>query len=252
MIVTLLEELGGFTLFIRRILQSIFSRSVDLSETLVQIWKVCVASFPTVLLSGIFVGAILIIQFQVMLAQYDAEYLMGGLSSSAIFREVGPLIIAFLLAGKIGAYTAAELGTMRVTEQIDAIQTLNTDPFGYLITPRFIAIVFSSITLLFLGLVVSLLGAMGVASVFYGINSLEYLSTMPRFVSFGTVAAGLFKSTVYAFIVAGVSCFKGATTTGGARGVGIAVTETAVYTNLYIVIANFVTSHIIQVVEASL
>jgi phospholipid/cholesterol/gamma-HCH transport system permease protein len=181
-----------------------------------------------------------------MLQQYDAQTFLGGLNTSAVVREVGPLIISFLLAGKIGAFTAAELGTMRVTEQIDAIECLGTNPLQYLIVPRFIAIVLSSVLLLVIGLMISIGGAMFVANWLCGINPLQYISSIPKFTTMGTLAGGTFKCLVYGVIVAGVSCYKGYTASGGARGVGQAVTRTAIYTNLFIVIANFLTSEFIQ------
>src|SRR4029077_12204370 len=121
-------------------------------------------SLLTVMFSGVFVGAIMVVQFSMMLGKYDALSFLGGLNTSALVREVGPLIISFLLAGKIGAFTAAELGTMRVTEQIDAIECLGTNPIQYLIVPRFVGIVISSVILLLIGLLISIGGAMLVAN----------------------------------------------------------------------------------------
>jgi phospholipid/cholesterol/gamma-HCH transport system permease protein len=195
------------------------------------------------------VGAILVLQFNQILVQYDAQSFLGGLNTSSVVREVGPLIISFLLAGKIGAYTAAELGTMRVTEQIDAIQCLGTNPIQYLIVPRFVGIVISSLILLVIGLLISIGGAMLVASLLCGINPLQFAVSVPRFTDGWTIAGGMFKSLVYGTIVAGVACHRGYTASGGARGVGKAVTLAAVYTNFYIVIANFITSDLVDKVS---
>ena len=184
-----------------------------------------------------------------MLSQYDAQSILGGLNTSAIVREVGPLIISFLLAGRIGAFTAAELGTMRVTEQIDAIECLGTNPIQYLIVPRFVAIVCSSMILLVIGLVVSIGGAMFVADTLCGINPLQYSSSIPRFTGPWTIACGVIKSSAYGLIVASVACYKGYTTSGGARGVGRAVTQAAIYTNLYIILMNYVLSRVLMAVH---
>ncbi len=237
-----LKEVGGLTLFYGRVIRTLLTTSGNITPVFGQITQVYFRSLGTVIASGIFVGAILALQFNLVLSQYDAQTLLGGLTTSACVREVGPLIISFLLAGKIGAYTAAELGTMRVTEQVDAIECLGTDSVQYLILPRFLAIVSGSVLLLVVGLLVSTVGALAVAHWLCGINPLQYLVSIPRFAGPGVFFAGLFKSFVYGVIVAGVACYKGYTASGGARGVGRAVTQAAIYTNLLIVIANFVTS----------
>lgn len=233
------HEIGGLFLFSRNVRRTWMS-SLGESMPLVieQIGYVGMRSLSTVCFAGFFVGAILVIQLNLMLAQYEAQSMLGGLNTSACIREVGPLIISFLLAGKVGAYTTAELGTMRVTEQIDAIRCLGTNPLKYLVVPRFIAIVACSLLLLVFGLLVGLAGSMLVASTLYNINPLQYLQTVPRFAGGWTVFCGVAKSFVYGSIVASVSTYKGYNATGGAKGVGRAVTECAVYTNLLIVLAN--------------
>jgi phospholipid/cholesterol/gamma-HCH transport system permease protein len=245
-IVKLLEELGGITLFFHQIMRTFFRTRGNYRPIMQQVVYVTLRSLPTVAFAGIFVGAILVLQFNQILAQYEAQSFLGGLNTSSVVREVGPLIISFLLAGKIGAYTAAELGTMRVTEQIDAIECLGTNPIQYLIVPRFIGIVISSLLLLVIGLLISIVGSMFVARALCGINFLQYAISIPRFTDGWTIAGGMFSSLIYGTIVALVACHRGFTASGGARGVGRAVTLAAVYTNLYIVIANFVTSHIVD------
>jgi phospholipid/cholesterol/gamma-HCH transport system permease protein len=244
-----LTEVGGIFLFFMQIMKTLFSTRGNLRPIVAQVAYVSIRSLPTVAFAGVFVGAILVLQFNQILAQYDAQIMLGGLNTSAVVREVGPLIISFLLAGKIGAFTAAELGTMRVTEQIDAIQCLGTNPIQYLVVPRFVGIIASSLILLVIGLMISVAGAMFVASMACGINFLQFAESIPRFTSMSTVAGGMFKSVVYGTIVAGVACYKGYSASGGARGVGKAVTLAAVYTNLYIVIANYLTSNFLEQIQ---
>jgi phospholipid/cholesterol/gamma-HCH transport system permease protein len=242
-LISFFHELGALYLFSIQIWRSFFNcsrKGMDLIFE--QISSVGLRSISTVCFAGFFVGAILVIQFHLMLSQYDATSILGGLNTSSCVREVGPLIISFLLAGKVGAYTAAELGTMRVTEQIDAIRCLGTDPMEYLVVPRFISIFVCSLLLLVFGLMVGVLGSIFVASQLYNINPLLYLQSVPRFTDVFTVVSGLFKSAVYGYIVALVSTYKGYTASGGAKGVGVAVTQTAIYTNLLIVFANYGTS----------
>ncbi len=243
------QELGATSLFFVRVVRTLFSTQGNFQPILAQIAFVSYRSLSTVLFAGVFVGAILVLQIDLILAKYDAEIFLGGLNTSTVIREVGPLIISFLLAGKIGAFTAAELGTMRVTEQIDAIECLGTNPIHYLVVPRLFGIILSSLILLFLGLLISVGGAMAVAWFACGINTLEFASSIPKFVSVSTFFAALFKALIYGAIVATVSCHRGFTASGGARGVGQAVTQAAIYTNLYILFANFGITHLLDLAE---
>lgn len=242
-----LHATGAIALFLLELLKTARrSREGTTRLVLEQIWMITSRSLGTVVFAGVFVGAILVIQFHLMLSKYGATTLLGGLNTSALIREVGPLIISFLLAGKIGAFTAAEIGTMKVTEQIDAIRCLGSDPLRILILPRFLGIVLSSVILLIFGLSVSVAGAALISELLYGINYLQFLQGIPRFSSAWTLGSGLLKSTVYGIIVASVACYQGYAATGGARGVGRAVTAAALYTNFFIVICNFVCSQLLD------
>jgi phospholipid/cholesterol/gamma-HCH transport system permease protein len=245
-ILAVLEELGGITLFVQKVFRTFRKTRGNFRPILAQIAYVSYRSIGTVAFAGIFVGAILVLQFNLILARYDAQSLLGGLNTSAVIRQVGPLIISFLLAGKIGAYTAAELGTMRVTEQIEAIECLGTNSIQYLVIPRFVGIIVSSVILLVIGLIISVLGAVFVSAFACGVNPLQFVASIPRFITPWTIIGGMIQSLIYGAIVAAVSCYNGYTATGGARGVGRAVTLAAVYTNFYIVIANFLSSELLE------
>ena len=245
-VLNIFHELGGAYLFFRRVVRT-FRKTTGHREAIIhQIAEVSTRTISTVIFAGMFVGAILVLQFDTMLRRFDAQALLGGLNTSATIREIGPLIISFLLAGKVGAYTTAELANMRVTEQIDAIESLGTNPIQYLIIPRFFAIILSSVVLLAMGLSVSVLGAILVAQAFSDLNLYQYISSIPRFAGGWTLFEGLVRSTLFSTIVATISTYKGFTATGGARGVGRAVTQSAIYINVYIVIANFISSSLLE------
>ncbi len=244
--VDVFHEFGGALLFMGKVIR-IYRRTSGYRKSIIQqVAEVSTRTMSTVIFAGVFVGAILVMQFDVMLRRFDAQLLLGGLNTSATIREVGPLIISFLLAGKIGAYTTAELASMRVTEQIDAIESLGTDPIQYLIIPRFFGIVFSSVILLSIGLFVSIGGAIIVAQAFSGMNAYLYIASIPRFAGAWTLFEGLVRSTFFSAIVATISTYKGYTASGGARGVGRAVTQSAIYINVYIVLANFISSSLLE------
>ncbi|MDZ4662840.1 MAG: ABC transporter permease [Pseudomonadota bacterium] len=238
----IIDDIGRCLLFVRQIFHTAVRQPCTYSEINSQIWYVTVQSLPTTALAGFFVGAIMTIQFTMQISQFGALGYLGGLSTSATVREVGPLLIAFMLSGKVGAFTSAELGTMKVTEQIDAIRCLGANPFTEIILPRFIGIIVSSFFLLAVGLLMSIFGGLLLGMFFSGINPEEYLRHVPTIVTPASLALGLFKCLVFAIVLASVCTYKGYNTTGGARGVGRAVVSTAVVTMVGIVVADWLTS----------
>lgn len=238
----LLDDLGGCVLFVREVIVTAFTTPCSLESVCEQIWKVTVQSLPTTAMAGFFVGAIMTVQFTMQITTFGALGYLGGLASSATVREVGPLLIAFLLSGKVGAFTSAELGTMQVTEQIDAIRCLGANPVQEIILPRYIGIVISSFILLAAGLCMSVFGGMLLGVFFSGINPDEYLRHIPTIVTKFSIANGMFKCMVFAILLASICTYKGYTARGGAKGVGRAVVSTAVMTMVGIVITDWITS----------
>ncbi len=243
------DEIGSEVLFFSQVVQTGRYRPCSWNSICEQIYKVTMQSLPTVAMSGFFVGAILVVQFTVQISEFGALGYLGGLTTSSTVREVGPLLIAFMLSGKIGAYTAAELGTMRVTEQIDAIRCLGSDPIQEIILPRFIGIILSSFLLLSIGLMMSVGGGLLTGIYFAGITYDEYLRHIPSLLSLASVLGGLFKCFVFSVTLATVCTYKGYTTTGGASGVGRAVVQTAMITMMGIVVTDWFTTQIADSVK---
>ncbi|GIL17102.1 MAG: transporter [Oligoflexia bacterium] len=245
---SLMSEIGGALLFLREVLRTLVTKPCSLHEVLLQIWRVTIQSFSTTGMAGFFVGAIMTVQFALQMREFDAMGYLGGLATSGTIREVGPLLIAFMLSGKVGAYTSAELGTMKVTEQIDAIRCLGADPIQEIILPRFIGIIVSSFFLLGLGLIMSILGGMLMGAFFAGVNPEEYIRHIPTIVTFPSIISGLVKCFVFAVVLATICTYRGYSTSGGAKGVGLSVVKTAVATMVGIVIADWMTSFLGDVV----
>ena len=240
----MINTIGANILFLKQIIETAIYRHCKFHDIAEQIWKVTVQSFLTTGIAGFFVGAIMTVQFTMQMKEFGALGFLGGLATSATIREVGPLLIAFMLSGKVGAYTSAELGTMQVTEQMDAIRCLGADPIREIILPRFLAIIISSFFLLGLGLVMSILGGVFMGALFAGVNPEEFVRHIPNIVVLPSVFAGLFKCFVFAILLATICTYRGYTTVGGAKGVGRAVVQTAVGTMLSIVVADWFTSFI--------
>lgn len=238
----IVTDIGACAIFVGDVIKTGWRSPCTFENLCIQIWRVTVQSLPTTAMAGFFVGAIMTIQFTLQLKAFGALGYLGGLSTSATVREVGPLLIAFLLSGKVGAFTSAELGTMRVTEQIDAIRCLGANPIQEIILPRYIGIVISSFFLLAAGLLMSIFGGLLLGSIFSGINPEEYFRHIPTITSPYSVMSGLFKCLVFALVLASVCTYKGYSTSGGAKGVGRSVISTAVMTMVGIVVTDWITS----------
>ena len=242
--ISFFDEVGLAVLFLKQNLVLLLQGRAKRTLVCEQIWRVTVQSSPTTALAGFFVGAIMAVQFTMQVKEFGALGYLGGLATSGTVREVGPLLIAFMLSGKIGAFTAAELGTMKVTEQIDAIRCLGANPLEEIVLPRLIGIVISSFFLLAMGLIMSLGGGIMVGLFFSGITPEEYIRHIPTILAVPSLLGGLFKCFVFALLLSVVCTFKGYTATGGAKGVGRAVIQTSVYSMVGMVIADWLTSFV--------
>lgn len=241
---SIFTELGRVLLFLKDILNDIRQDGIDTTLSSLQVIRVFKESLMTSAQAGFFVGAITTIQFSVQVKQFDALSYLGALATSGTLRETGPLLIAFMLSGKVGAFTSAELGTMRVTEQIDALRCLGANPLQEIIVPRFVGIVVASVFLLLVGLLTSMVGSYLLAFVFHGLSVEEYIRFIPHIVNLFSVASGTIKCLVFSFVLATVCTYYGYHTSGGAKGVGQAVVKTATITLVSIVLADWFTSFI--------
>jgi phospholipid/cholesterol/gamma-HCH transport system permease protein len=220
-------------------------------EFMGQFVDVALRSLSTTVTAGIFTGAIMALQFHMQLKDFGAESVLGGLNTSGTIREVGPILIAFMLAGKVGAFTSAELGTMKVTDQIQAVRCLGLDPISFFVVPRFWAVALNSVLLLVFGLVISVLGGLLAVWVAAGINPDQYLLMIARFTSTESVILAVSKSIIFGLLMGHICCANGYWAEGGTRGVGKAVKKTAVQSMVSIVLADFLISWIVEVVVRS-
>jgi phospholipid/cholesterol/gamma-HCH transport system permease protein len=240
----MIEVLGQHLLFFATVMRQAFVTRFEKREFIIQLAQVSWRSLPTTLTAGLFTGAIMAIQFHLQLKDFGAQTTLGGLATSGTLREVGPILIACMLAGKVGAFTSAELGTMKVTDQIEAIRCLGVDPLSFLVVPRFFAVILSSILLLVFGLVVSVTGGLLAAWIAVGLDPSQYLLMIPLYTSKLAVTLAIIKAVVFGALMGHICCANGYWTTGGTQGVGRAVKTTAVQSMVAIVIGDFVISWI--------
>ena len=205
-----------------------------------QMLRIGYFSLPVVGLTAFFTGAVLCLQIFVGGSRYGAESFVPQIVVLGITRELGPVIAGLMVAGRVAAAIAAEIGTMRVTEQIDALTTLSTNPMKYLVTPRLIAAVVSMPILVAIADSIGVFGGYIVAVDSLNFNGAVYLKNTANFVTQGDVTSGLVKAAVFGFIIALMGCYNGFNSKGGAQGVGSATTNAVVSASILILAANYI------------
>ena len=227
---------GSLSLLFAQTIGGIFLRPLRLQMVIQEIWKIGVQSWFIVSVSSLFIGMVLAFQSAYQMQKLSAEIYIASLVALSVVREIGPVITALIVAGRVGSAIAAELGTMKVTEQIDALMTLAADPVRFLVVPRFVAMVVALPLLTLWADAVGIFGGFVIGTVKLGILPSLYwkMTTIP--LMFKDLFSGLLKAFIFAMIICIVSCFEGFRTEGGAEGVGRATTV-AVVTSFILIIA---------------
>lgn len=203
-----------------------------------QSYKIGVASLPLVMLTSLFTGMVLALQSSYQLRLFSAEQFTSDLVALSVTRELGPVLTAMMVAGRVGASMAAELGTMKVTEQVDALKALATDPVRYLIVPRFLAAVAMLVILTLYADLVGIIGGYAVGVFKLDISSYKYINRTFEVLVMKDIYTGLIKAFFFGIIIAVVSCYFGFKARGGAEGVGQATTMAVVVSLILIVIVD--------------
>jgi phospholipid/cholesterol/gamma-HCH transport system permease protein len=238
-IVLFFASTGEYFILIMTVIAVILKRPPQFSLVRDQMYEIGVLSLPVVAVTGFSTGMVLAAQAYFQLSDKGLASATGLMVTKAMMVELGPVLTAFMVTGRVGAAMCAELGTMRVTEQIDAIRSMAVNPLRYLIAPRFIA----GITMLpLLTIFSSLMGVLGgyvIAVGYYHMSSLSYLDPLPQHITVFDFVSGLVKAIVFGVIIITISCYRGLTTKGGAAGVGRATTNSVVICYTVILIGNF-------------
>lgn len=205
-----------------------------------QFESIGVNSIFVVLLTGTFTGMVLALQLYIGFSQFHAEYLVGAVSALAIFRELGPVLTALMVTARAGSAMAAELGTMKVTEQIDALRTMAVDPHQYLATPRILASFVMLPVLTMVANAVAIGGCYFVGVKLLGINPVVFVDQIIIFVDMGDIVNGLIKSAAFGLVMGSVCCGIGMNASKGAAGVGQATTTSVVLTSTLILAVDYI------------
>lgn len=225
---------GAAILFIETIFWS-FVPPLRKKQLFDQIYKVGVSSLPIVFLTAMFTGMVLALQSAYQMQRVSAQMYIASLVALSMCRELGPVLTALVVAGRVGASITAELGTMKVTEQIDALETLATNPIKYLVVPRFLALVLMLPLLTVYADFVGMFGGYLVGVFKLHINPNMYLNMTGSFLQLKDVYTGLLKSVVFAVIISIIGCYEGFRTSGGAEGVGRSTTLSVVISFILII-----------------
>lgn len=221
---------------------NLFLRPRYLGDLVTQADSIGFGSLPIVILTGFFTGGVLALQTSSSLSQFGATALTGQLVSFAMIKELGPVLTALMVSGRNASGMASELGSMMVTEQIDAMRALGTDPVKKLVTPRLISTI---VMLFFLTIIADAVGTGGgafVSVIMLSQNATQYFHSAYQALQFPDVIQGLIKPVVFGFIIASIGCFYGMKTRGGTQGVGRSTTQAVVVASVLIIAIDFVIS----------
>jgi phospholipid/cholesterol/gamma-HCH transport system permease protein len=236
---------GGVAELFADAVRFIVGLRIRVGETVDQAYLLGVQSVSIVILTSLFTGMVFSLESAVQAVQYGVGNLVGGLVAFTAARELGPMLSAVVVAGRTGAAIAAELGSMVVTEQIEALQSLGLSPTRMLVVPRLLALLIMLPLLTVLADIISIIGGMWVAGIYAHISQESFITSARSAVPFDDVLKGLFKSAVFGVIIAIIGSYQGLQTRGGAAGVGKATTGAVVTSIILIFIFNFALSYIL-------
>jgi phospholipid/cholesterol/gamma-HCH transport system permease protein len=234
-----IEELGRVTRIFFAGFANVFLPPFRFRLVAQQIEFIGVQSLPIILLTSAFTGAVFTLQSHRAFAMFGAQAMVGGTVGVALCRELGPTLTGLLVAGRAGSAMAAEIASMRVSEQIDALDVMAVDPVNYLVKPRLIAATLAVPALTAVYDLVGMLGSYMVGVVWLGIAHPEFMVRLQSWVDWDDIWSGLLKGVVFGVIIGTVACYKGFYTSGGARGVGLATTSSVVVSSVAILVTNF-------------
>lgn len=238
----LLDFVGDFGTFAGVSLKRTFTPPWRRELIAQQLWSLGVRSFPVAIVTALFIGMVMVLQVGIQLVKFGAKNYVPGIAFISNAREMVPAFISMVVGARVAASITAEIGTMRVTEQLDALELLNVDPMRYLVAPRLIAMTFMLPLISAICLVGGYIGGSLIANTGLNIDHLAYYTTTLKFAYLRDVYGGLFKTFVFGIVIAITGCYFGFRTRGGAEGVGRATTNSVVMTLMQILIWDYILS----------
>ena len=240
-----IEEVGGVIILLWRVTMILPKIFMNLGLVLVQMERIGIGSMPLVFVTSLFVGAVTSIQAAYQFHGYVPLMYLGTVVGKSVTLELGPVLTALVVGGRVSASIAAELGTMKVTEQIDAMEMIAIDPIEYLVMPRMVAATIMLPVLTIFSDFLAILGGMVVAKISIGVSFNVFTSGLKLLFKTGDLVGGLMKTFVFGLIIALMGCYHGFTTQGGAEGVGMSTMKAVVASCLLILVSNYLLASVI-------
>jgi phospholipid/cholesterol/gamma-HCH transport system permease protein len=240
-----LEELGGVAELGSRALRLTLRGRIDMRALVEQIDEIGLASLSVATLTAIFSSMVMSVQFAVQMGRFGAKDWVGNVVALSLVRELGPVLTALMVGGRVGAGIAAELGSMNVTEQVDALRSMGADPVETLVVPRVLAAIVALPLLTAFADALGIVGSMFITRVTSDINMTYFFSAMVRAVGINDYAGGLVKTLFFGLLIGLIACYQGLTTEGGTEGVGRATTRTVVIASISVLISDFILTNIL-------
>ncbi|WP_428267355.1 MlaE family ABC transporter permease [Haliangium sp.] len=247
-VVRLIDALGAHVILCVKALSWLPRRPLRLVNYLEAAEYIGVGSLPIILLVGTFTGAVMCLQSVFAFRQFGLESMAGGVTGLALATELAPVLGSLMLAGRAGSGIATEIGTMRISEQIDALESMAVNPIQFLILPRLVAGTFMAPVLTLLFFIVGMGGAYIVAVLSQGVDHGQFVASAKDLIEFIDVVQGLLKSCVFGFVLVLIGCYQGYHATGGGRGVGLGTTRAVVIASVTVLILDYILSNILLVV----
>jgi phospholipid/cholesterol/gamma-HCH transport system permease protein len=251
LLIPIFEEVGGHFIFFKETIKWVFRPPFDFKNILVQMLEIGYRSIPVTSITLFFTGMVMALQIGKAMDKLmsGSSVFIGSAVSISMFRELCPVLTALLLAGRIGSSIAAEIGTMRVTEQIDALVTLRANPIQYLSVPRFIACFVMTPVLTIITDIVGILGGAFIAFTVLGITVDKYFENILNYLSLNDFLSGIIKTFFFGIEIAIISCYQGFKTTGGAEGVGKSAIQAVVKSSMVILVSDYFFTYLLQFIE---
>jgi len=244
-----IESVGDATSLVIDAFKVCFKNPPSFNSITYEIFQLGVKSFVIVSVAALAVGLVMAIQFGFGLARFGAKLYVPKIVTISIVRELGPIFTALMLAGRVGAGITSEVGSMKVTQQIDAMRALGTDPIRRIVTPKIIACIIAAPLLTIVANFLGIFGGLLISTTNLNVSAYDYFFKSFEIVTNRDVLGGLFKSVVFGFLIGSTGCYYGMRTTGGTQGVGQATTKSVVAASVLVVLSDFLLTKAIWIFD---
>jgi phospholipid/cholesterol/gamma-HCH transport system permease protein len=249
--IVMMEDVGGYVIFFVNTVRWIFRPPLDSKNIIIQMLEIGYKSLPVTSITLFFTGMVMVLQIGKAMDKLmsGSSIFIGSAVAISMLRELCPVLTSLLLAGRVGSAIAAEIGTMKITEQIDALVTLNANPIQYLSVPRFIACLVMTPALTVITDIVGILGGAFIAFFALGLAVDKYIENILQYIGVMDFLTGIMKTIFFGMEIAIISCYQGFSTKGGAEGVGKSTIQAVVKSSMAILISDYFLTYLLQIIE---